>query len=94
MDEIKRSVLDAARDAARNFSYYGRKECESLSLEDLNDALASGVVTIVDIVLAFADELKDWGGLSDAKVEGRAIPDDVMEAVGEIQELAGKGGDS
>ncbi len=60
-DRLRKFVLATARDAAANFAYYGRKEDEELSREDLEEAFASGAATIADVVAAFRKELEDAG---------------------------------
>ena len=67
---LKTKILNCAADAARNFAYYGRKEDEELSPGQLGGAIASGVVTIAEIVEAFEGDLRGWAGLSDAPTTG------------------------
>jgi hypothetical protein len=56
---LRKLTLDTAKDAAGNFAYYGRKEDEELSREDLEEAFSSGAVTIDDVVAAFRKVLED-----------------------------------
>ena len=62
-EELRRHILNAARDAARSFAYYDRKEDEECSVDDLKNACDKGVVTTKELGDAFAEELRKWGGL-------------------------------
>lgn len=54
---IRKAVRDTVSDLVTNFLYYDRKEDESLSVEDLEQALADGAVTRDEIVAWFRDGL-------------------------------------
>lgn len=56
---LRKLTLAAASDAASEFAYYGRKEDEDLSREDLAEAFDSGAVTIDDVVAEFRKVLEE-----------------------------------
>ena len=56
--QIKAAIIAAAKDAAMNFGYYDRKEDEELSVQDLENAIKEGIVTIDEIVAAFRSQLE------------------------------------
>jgi hypothetical protein len=60
---IKKKILNAARDAARDFACYDRKEDEDLSADALDEAVRTGAVTIDEIVAAFRKDLIKWARL-------------------------------
>ncbi len=76
-DRIKKAILVAAADAARDFCYYSRKKDESLSVGDIAEALEQGWITLDQIVAAFRADLVEWGALRDGSGE------DASEAEGE-----------
>jgi hypothetical protein len=63
-EELKKHIINACRDSARNFAYYDRKEDESCTISELKNACDKGVVTTKELGEIFAEELREWGGLS------------------------------
>lgn len=63
----KKLILGAARDAARDFVYYRRKDDEVLRTEDIVDAVRRGVVSVDEIAAAFRADLITWAGLPTPK---------------------------
>lgn len=57
---IKEFVLGNAKDLARNFLYYDRKEDEDLKIGDIQESVSRGLVTKEEIIQAFSDELDKW----------------------------------
>jgi hypothetical protein len=60
--KLKERILGAARDAARDFAYYGRKEDEDLPREQVEDAFHAGLVTVDEVAAAFRGDLIEWSG--------------------------------
>lgn len=60
----KQDILDYISDLVSNFLYYDRKEDEDLPLGAIEDAVENDVITIDEMVDAFARSLRD--GLSEA----------------------------
>ncbi len=56
---MKQTILDTVKDLCSDFLYYGRKEDEELSEEQLKKALKDGVVTIDEIVAQFKETLEE-----------------------------------
>ena len=56
-DELEETIKAAVQNLVADFMYYGRKEDEDLTREQLNDALDRKVVTVESIGKVFADEL-------------------------------------
>ena len=50
---MKQTILDTIEDLCSDFTYYDRKEDEQLSMEQLNQAVASGEITIDEMVEKF-----------------------------------------
>jgi hypothetical protein len=54
---LRRIILDTASDLAKDFAYYDRKEDEDLRRGAIEQALADGMVSLDDILIAFRTEL-------------------------------------
>lgn len=74
-NQVRKTILNAASDAARDFSYYSRKEDEDLSTDDITEALAKGWITLDEIAAAFRADLVEWAGLSDGAVNDTTSED-------------------
>lgn len=57
---MKENIINRAKDLARDFLYYDRKEDEELGKGEIQVAVAQGVVTKEEIIKAFSDELDSW----------------------------------
>ncbi len=57
---MKQTILDAVNDLCSDFLYYDRKGDEDLSIEDLNNAVKSGEISINEIVEEFRKILENW----------------------------------
>ena len=55
----KQLILDTVSDLVANFMYYDRKEDEDLPREQIEEAIASGEITVEEIVAKFEKEIKD-----------------------------------
>jgi dTDP-4-amino-4,6-dideoxygalactose transaminase len=55
---MKKLILNTIKDLCSNFLYYDRKEDEELSIEDLNNAVKSGVITVDEMVDEFRKNLE------------------------------------
>lgn len=55
---LRLAILGKAKDAATNFVYYDRKEDEECSVDDLQNAVAAGVVTWDEIAAEFRKGLE------------------------------------
>lgn len=56
---MKQLIIDTISDLCGNFLYYDRKEDEELSVEDLNNAVKSGEITIDEMVAEFRKHLEE-----------------------------------
>ena len=56
---MKQLILDNVLDLVGELLYYGRKEDESLKRGDIEESIASGEITIDEIVNTFEKELRD-----------------------------------
>lgn len=56
---MKETILNTIDDLCMDFCYYDRKEDEELSIEQLIEAVKSGVITIDEMVEAFRKHLED-----------------------------------
>jgi len=56
---MKEIILNTIEDLCSNFLYYDRKEDEDLTMQQLNDAVASGEITINEMVNAFRKHLEE-----------------------------------
>jgi hypothetical protein len=56
---MKQIILDTIADLVGEFVYYGRKEDEQLSMDQLNKAVESGVITVDEMVAEFRKHLED-----------------------------------
>lgn len=54
---MKQLILGYIEDLVSDFVYYGRKEDEDLSMEQLNEAVKSGEITIDEMVEKFRQGL-------------------------------------
>lgn len=50
---MKEIILNTIEDLVGEFVFYGRKEDEQLSIEQLNEAVSSGVITVDEMVNKF-----------------------------------------
>lgn len=55
---MKKLILATISDLCSNFLYYDRKDDEDLTMEQLNEAVASGEITIDEMVDAFRRHLE------------------------------------
>lgn len=55
---MKKIILATISDLCSNFLYYDRKEDEDLTMEQLNEAVNSGEITIDEMVDAFRGHLE------------------------------------
>ena len=56
--ERKQQILDKVEDLVSEFVYYGRKEDEELSADQLREAIDQGVITVDEIVDHFRSRLE------------------------------------
>lgn len=56
---MKEIILNTISDLCSNFLYYDRKEDEELSIEQLEDAVESGEITIDEMVEKFRENLEN-----------------------------------
>jgi predicted RNA-binding protein associated with RNAse of E/G family len=64
MNETKKTILLIVEDLVSGFVYYDRKECEQLSIDQLNDAVHSGLITKQEIIDEFAKHINNcWNDL-------------------------------
>lgn len=54
---MKETVLNIISDLVSDFCYYDRKECESLTEAQLDEAVESGEITVDEMVEHFRSEL-------------------------------------
>jgi plasmid maintenance system antidote protein VapI len=55
---MKKKILATVDDLVGSFLYYDRKEDEELSIDQLNEAIETGEITIDEIVSAFRKGLE------------------------------------
>lgn len=87
----KQIILDIVSDLVGAFTYYDRKESESLPMGALDEAIAAGEITVDEIVAQFRQGLEaTYGaGVDPAKVERDACADRLRAIP--IQELQSAG---
>lgn len=56
---MKQKILDIISDLCSDFLYYDRKESETLSFEQLNESVKSGVITVDEMVFEFRKHLEN-----------------------------------
>lgn len=56
---MKELILNTIDDLCSAFTYYDRKEDEELSMEQLNEAVKSGIITIEEMVEKFRKNLEE-----------------------------------
>lgn len=56
---MKQTILDTISDLCSDFLYYDRKEDEDLTMEQLNEAVKSGEITIDEMVAEFRKHLEN-----------------------------------
>jgi hypothetical protein len=56
---MKQTILDTISDLCSDFLYYDRKEDEDLSMEQLNEAVKSGEITVDEMVAEFRKNLEN-----------------------------------
>lgn len=54
----KQDILDITEDLVGRFVYYDRKECETLPMGQLEEAVAVGEITVDEIIEKFSTELR------------------------------------
>lgn len=59
MKILKQNILNTISDLAAKFLYYDRKEDETLSVDLLNEAVKSGIITIDEMVAEFRKQLEN-----------------------------------
>lgn len=59
---MKQTILNTISDLCSNFLYYDRKEDEELSMEQLNEAVKSGEITVDEMVAEFRKHLEETYG--------------------------------
>ena len=58
MVDIKEQILGAVDEAVADFMYYNRKNCESLPLGVIDDAISNNVITLDEIAERFKNQVK------------------------------------
>jgi hypothetical protein len=58
-NEMKQTILDTISDLCSDFLYYDRKEDEDLTMEQLNEAVKNGEITIDEMVAEFRKHLEN-----------------------------------
>ncbi len=56
---MKKTILDTISDLCSSFLYYDRKDDEELTMEQLNEAVKSGEITIDEMVDEFRKHLEN-----------------------------------
>ncbi len=56
---MKQTILDTISDLCSDFLYYDRKEDEDLTMEQLNEAVKNGEITIDEMVSEFRKHLEN-----------------------------------
>jgi len=56
---MKQTILDTISDLCSDFLYYDRKEDEDLTMEQLNEAVKQGEITIDEMVEEFRKHLEN-----------------------------------
>lgn len=56
---MKQTILDTISDLCTDFLYYDRKEDEDLTMEQLNEAVKNGEITIDEMVAEFRKHLEN-----------------------------------
>ena len=56
---MKQTILDTISDLCSDFLYYDRKGDEELSVEQLNEAVKSGEITVDEMVAEFRKHLEN-----------------------------------
>lgn len=56
---MKQIIINKIEDLCSNFLYYDRKEDEDLSMEQLNEAVQKGEITIDEMVEVFKTNLEN-----------------------------------
>jgi hypothetical protein len=56
---MKQTILDTISDLCSDFLYYDRKEDEDLTMEQLNEAVKNGEITIDEMVAEFRKHLEN-----------------------------------
>jgi predicted RNA-binding protein associated with RNAse of E/G family len=59
MSELKKIILNTIEELCSDFLYYDRKEDETLGIEELDNAVKDGTITIDEMVEAFRKHLED-----------------------------------
>ena len=59
---MKQTILNKISDLCSNFLYYDRKEDEELSMEQLNEAVKTGEITVDEMVAEFRKHLEAMYG--------------------------------
>ena len=56
---MKQTVLNTISDLCAHFLYYDRKEDETLSMDELNNAVENGTINIDEMVSEFREHLEN-----------------------------------
>ncbi len=56
--ELKNIILNTVDDLCSDFLYYDRKEDETLSWQQLNNAVKTGIISINEIVSRFKQQIE------------------------------------
>lgn len=56
---MKEEILNTINDLCADFLYYDRKEDECLTIEQLNEAVKSGEITVDEMVAEFRKHLEN-----------------------------------
>jgi hypothetical protein len=56
---MKQTILDTISDLCSDFLYYDRKEDEDLTMEQLDEAVKNGEITIDEMVAEFRKNLEN-----------------------------------
>ncbi len=59
---MKQKIINTISDLCGHFLYYDRKEDETLSMEQLNKAVADSVITVDEMVAEFRKHLENTFG--------------------------------
>lgn len=59
MEDKKQKIKNVISDIVSKFVYYDRKEDEDLSMNDLDEAVKNGVITVDEMVAEFRTHLEE-----------------------------------
>lgn len=58
-NKMKQKILNTISDLCGSFLYYDRKEDETLSMDELNNAVENGTITVDEMVAEFRKHLEN-----------------------------------